>query len=768
MANSNFGLKIGVEGEKEFKNALRDINQSFKVLGSEMKLIESQFDRQDKSIEAVTARNQLLNKEMDVQKDKIKVLEKALDNAATSFGENDRRTQNWAIQLNNAKAHLNGLEHEIRQNEKALSEIGDEFDDAEKQAEQFGKSLNDTVSKAESSGGKFSALGATLKGIGIAMGTAFVAVGAAAVSSAKSLTDMTVGAAAYADEILTTSTIAGVSAESLQAYKYAAELVDVSMETLTGSMAKQIRSMSSARDGSADMIEAYSRLGVAVSNADGSLRNGEDVYWETIDALGKMEEGAERDALAMKIFGKSAQDLNPLIAQGSAGIAELTEEAKRMGAVLSDETLAQLGKFDDSVQRLKSGSDAAKNALGTVLLPQLQILADEGVSLLGDFTKGLQDAGGDFTKISQVIGSTVGGIADMVLSNMPAVVQVGMDIVGAVGSSLLANLPMLIDTANQLIFTLLEGLISALPQLTDGALQLVLALTQGILDNLPAILESAMVMVATLITGIAEALPELVPKIVECVILMAQTLMDNAELLIEAALALITGLAQGLINALPIFIEALPQLINSFINYFVNNLPLIIETGINLIISLVTGLIAAIPTLIAALPEIIIALVSGLGQAAEAIYDVGINIVKGLWDGIMSMGQWLSDKVTGFFGGVTDGVRNLLGMHSPSTVYADIGENMGAGVGIGFVRKMATVTRDMLSAIPTTLDVNTQSNGLTGRTSAGNSSNGMLDGGSATPIYIYTTVELDKKAVGHSITPIVSRDLAFSLRGGKI
>lgn len=764
----NFGLKIGVEGEKEFKNALRDINQSFKVLGSEMKLVESQFDRQDKSIEAVTARNQLLNKEMDAQKDKIKALEKALDNAAISFGENDRRTQNWAIQLNNAKAHLNGLEHEIKQNEKALTEIGDEFDDAEKQAEQFGKSLHDTANKAESSGGKFSALGGTLKGIGIAMGTAFVAVGAAAVSSAKSLTDMTVGAAAYADEILTTATVAGVSAESLQAYKYAAELVDVSMETLTGSMAKQIRSMSSARDGSADMIEAYDRLGISVANADGSLRNGEDVYWETIDALGKMEEGAERDALAMKIFGKSAQELNPLIAQGSAGIAELTDEAKRMGAVLSDETLAQLGKFDDSVQRLKSGSDAAKNALGTVLLPQLQILADEGVSLLGDFTKGLQDAGGDFTKISQVIGSTVGGIADMVLSNMPAVVQVGMDIVGAVGSSLLANLPMLIDTANQLIFTLLEGLISALPQLTDGALQLVLALTQGILDNLPAILESAMVMVATLITGIAEALPELVPKIVECVILMAQTLMDNAGLLIEAALALITGLAQGLINALPVFIEALPQLINSFINYFVNNLPLIIETGINLIIALVTGLIAAIPTLIAALPEIIIALVSGLGQAAEAIYDVGINIVKGLWDGIMSMGQWLSDKVTGFFGGVTDGVRNLLGMHSPSTVYADIGENMGAGVGIGFVRKMATVTRDMLGAIPTTLDVSTQSNGLTGRTSSTNRDSGLLDGGSATPIYIYTTVELDKKAVGHSITPIVSRDLAFSLRGGKI
>jgi hypothetical protein len=137
-------------------------------------------------------------------------------------------------------------------------------------------------------------------------------------------------------------------------------------------------------------------LGVSVSNADGTLRNGEDVYWETIDALGRMEEGAERDALAMEIFGRSAQELNPLIAQGSAGIAELTDEAKQMGAVMSDETIAQLGKFDDTLQRLNAGSSAAKNALGTVLLPQLQLLADDGVTLLGEFTKGLQEAGWRF------------------------------------------------------------------------------------------------------------------------------------------------------------------------------------------------------------------------------------------------------------------------------------------------------------------------------------------------------------------------------------
>ena len=112
MADS-FGFKIGVEGEKEFKKALSDINQSFKVLGSEMTLVTSQFDKNDRSVQAVTARNTVLNKEIDAQKEKIGTLKAALDNAASSFGENDRRTQNWQVQLNKAHAELNGMEREL-------------------------------------------------------------------------------------------------------------------------------------------------------------------------------------------------------------------------------------------------------------------------------------------------------------------------------------------------------------------------------------------------------------------------------------------------------------------------------------------------------------------------------------------------------------------------------------------------------------------------------------------------------------------------------
>ena len=106
MGYDTFGLKIGIEGEKEFRNSLREINNSFKVLTSEMNLVTSEFDKNDKSIQSFTVRNSVLTKEIDTQKDKISTLEKSLSNASTSFGESDKRTQAWAVQLNNAKAEV--------------------------------------------------------------------------------------------------------------------------------------------------------------------------------------------------------------------------------------------------------------------------------------------------------------------------------------------------------------------------------------------------------------------------------------------------------------------------------------------------------------------------------------------------------------------------------------------------------------------------------------------------------------------------------------
>ena len=701
-----FGLKIGVEGEKEFKNALRDINNSFKVLGSEMNLVSSQFGKQDKSMESVTAKSRVLNKEIDAQKQKIATLEQALANASSSFGDADKRTQAWQTQLNNAKAALNGMEKELDDTNKGLDTAGNEFDDTKKQADEFGDEVKKTAGKADDASDRFDKLGGVLKGVGVAAGAALVAIGAAAVGAGKALVDMTVNAASYADDILTQASITGMSTESLQAYKYAAEQVDVSLETLTGSMSKQIKSMSSARDGSAKFADAYAKLGVSVADSNGNLRDSDTVYWETIDALGNVANETERDALAMQIFGKSAQELNPLIDKGSEGIAALTEEAKKMGAVMSDESLNALGTFDDSVQKLTAGGEAAKNMLGTVLLPQLQTLADDGVSLLGEFTTGLAAADGDWGKISNVIGNTVGDLVNMLMENLPNIIQVGLDIVTAIGGAIVENLPIIIDSAIQIIMTLLQALIEALPQITEGALQLVMSLVQGIIDNLPALVEAALQMIITLATGLGEALPELIPAIIDAILLIVETILNNMDQILDAAFAIIEGLATGILNALPRLIEALPGIITSIVDFITNNLPELLEMGIDLIIQLAAGLIQAIPQLVEALPEIVVAILEGIGKVTLSIGDIGKNIVTGIWEGIKSMVSWLQEKIGDFVGGIVTNVEDLLGIHSPSRVFAGIGDNMALGIGEGFDCAMNKVSADMQNAVPTSFDTN--------------------------------------------------------------
>src|SRR5574344_122144 len=255
----NFGLKIGLEGEKEFKKALTDINRSFKVLGSEMKLVASEFDKNDKSVQALSARNSVLNKEIDTQKSKIETLRSALENAATSFGETDRRTQNWQIQLNNAEAALTHMGRAFRSNNAALEEANSNYDDAEDalddmnremndvtdSADDMGKEIDEAADSAEKSESKFKGLGTTLKSIGIAMGAVAVAAGAAAVKLGKEVIS------AYADyEQLVggVDTLFKENSQQLQdyasnAYKTAGLSANDYMETVTSFSASLISSL---------------------------------------------------------------------------------------------------------------------------------------------------------------------------------------------------------------------------------------------------------------------------------------------------------------------------------------------------------------------------------------------------------------------------------------------------------------------------------------------------------------------------------------------
>ena len=259
--SENFGLKIGLEGEKEFKKSLADINNSFKVLGSEMKLVDSQFDKNDKSTEALTARSDVLNKEIDSQKQKIETLRSALANAAESFGENDRRTQNWQIQLNNAQAALTGMERELNSNNTALEKADKGFDNAGDEAKDFSDSVKKAADTSEDADGKLSKLGDTAKKIGAALGAAAAAVGTACVAAGKKLWDMANDVGSAGDQIDKTSQKIGISAESYQKWGYVFERCGADVNNLQTGMKKLSTVITDAAGGSDSAAEKLSAVG---------------------------------------------------------------------------------------------------------------------------------------------------------------------------------------------------------------------------------------------------------------------------------------------------------------------------------------------------------------------------------------------------------------------------------------------------------------------------------------------------------------------------
>ena len=239
--------------------------------------------------------------------------------------------------------------------------------------------------------------------------------------------DVAQAGAAYADDILTMSTVTGLSTDALQEYRYMADLVDVSVETITGSITKLTRNMLQARDGTGEQAEAFAALGIQITNADGSLRDAQEVWDEVITALGQMSNETERDAYAMVLMGKSAQDLNPLIEAGADKINALRQEAHEAGAVLDEDMLATLGEMQDAFDRLSQQTDAFEHILSGTLAPTITDIVNAivgAIQQMGNFIQRVQEAKQAIDELAErnaavgVAKESLGWIRDISLEGM--------------------------------------------------------------------------------------------------------------------------------------------------------------------------------------------------------------------------------------------------------------------------------------------------------------------------------------------------------------
>ena len=404
MATKTLKAAVELSGEAKYKEALKSLSTDNKVLSSEMRKLQAEFKGQTDSMEFLTRKGELLNKQLDTQKARVDTLRAAVDNAKEKYGEAAGETQNWIIKLNNAEAQQFNLEHAIEENNEALENQGKSMtglgDIAEKFANKLGIQIPDGAKKALNGVKGFSS------GTVAAMGVAAAAVGATTLAY-KKLFDLAIEQAAEADTILTDSLITGISTESLQKWNYAANLVDVSGDVITKSLSKLTRSMDDARGGNAELTAAFAKLGISITDSNGQLRDNEEVFYELVDALGAVENATERDALSMQIFGRSAQDLNPLIIQGGEALRALGEEAENTGYILDEAQIKKLGEVDDAYQRMQLTVEANRKQLAVEFAPaaiEAMTMFSDAVTKAGKF---LVDSG-IITGLGSILESTLG------------------------------------------------------------------------------------------------------------------------------------------------------------------------------------------------------------------------------------------------------------------------------------------------------------------------------------------------------------------------
>ena len=616
---ADIGATIGLNGAKAFENDLKNIRQQGKTLSAQMQELASSFGSADDKEEALGKATKNLDAQIQNQQKLVDKLSDAVAKSAEAKGEDSTETLKLKEQLAKAQTGLNKLNDTTVESAVGMKDLAAEEKTAGEEAKEAGKQTSAwTV-----------ALGQLLADA-IKQGFTFM------IDSLKSIVgyfkEAVTGAADYADEMLTLSTQTGMSTKSLQEYKYMADLVDVDLGTITGSMTKLEKSMSAATVKNSDAAKTFKSLGIEVKNADGSFRSADEVFLEAIDALGNIENETQRDLVAMELFGKSAKDLNPIIEQGSEGIAAFAQEAEDMGAVLSDETLGKLSEVQDGFDRLGLAADSVKNqvgaAIGEFMLPYLNDL----VSAIQDLIKS-----GDVDTFIDNISGMLNGLLSELAGVLPDILKAGGEIVGK----------------------LVMGINDMLPDLVPAAVELVSQLAQFIIENLPTIINTAVEIIVALVNGLAEQMPTLIPAAIQMIITIVEGLLSHIGDIIAAALALIDGIVTGLTSeeGLNSIIEAIPTLIMALINGILENLPKIIASGANIIVNLVFGIVQSIPKIIEAIPQIFTAIVNAFKE-----YDwssLGSGIMDNMSEGVKQRATIMWQAVKDAFNKAIEWIKNL-------------------------------------------------------------------------------------------------------------
>ena len=696
--------QIILEGEKEYRSACKGINTSLREIGSEMKLATAEFGDNAESIDALTRKQDILKKSLEEQAKKAKAAEDALKKMRDGGIEpTNPAYQKMQTALNNTKADMVKIQKEI----------------------------DDTSEKLKKSKIDWESVGETVGKVGKAIGAGVAAMGAAIEAAAGAflgLAESTREARENMGKLETGFTTAGHSAEDAkntytelygilgddgQATEAAAHLAKLTNNEKELATWTDIATGVYATFGDSLPIENLTEAANETAKT-GAITGGlaDALNWAGVSedefqaSLDKCSTEQERQALITETLNglysdaaKKYREVNGDIIDAQKATASLNSAMAELGAIaepivtklkqLAADLLQQITPFVELIGNglvgALTGAEGAAQQFTDGLLGMVTFAIQKLTEMLPTF----------INFAFQMIANIATGIAQALPTLVPSLVQLVTDIVQV----LIDNIPLLIDAALQLVTGLAQGIINAIPVLVAALPTLITSLIDGLLSAIPQIIQAGIDLLTSLITALPEIIATIVAAIPEIINGIITALLENIPLIIQAGIDLLVALIQALPQIITTIVQAIPQIISGIVNALVQNIPQIIQAGVQLFVALIQNLPTIIVEIVKAVPQIVSGIVSAFGSLVGEMVNAGANLLHGLWEGISSAASWLWDKVTGWASSLVDGIKGFFGIHSPSTVFAEIGTNMGEGVGVGFGESMDGVSADMTAAM---------------------------------------------------------------------
>ena len=633
---TNIGPKIGVDGEKEYRQQISQIIQQSKTLASEMKLVSASFtaatSAQDKNAKTAA----VLNKQIATQRQYIEALAAQAGKAAATYGTNSVQAQKYEEQLNKARAKLLEMQHALQDTEHGVEDLGKEMDNGGQKALSFGDLVKSNLASE-----------AIIGGVKL--------IASAIKEAAEALVDLSKqaiqGFAEQEQLIGGVDTLFKESSKQVQqyaneAYKTAGLSANEYMETVTSFSASLLQSLGGDTAKAAayadravtDMSDNANKMGTNMASIQDAYQGFAKQNYTMLDNL-KLGYGGTKTEMERLIADASAmtaeqEKLNVAVDAGDLSFGNIVNAISVMQA--------HLGIAGTSAEEAEKTIEGSAKAMKSAWQNLVTGMANENLdlsALIENFVESIQTFLDD-------------NLIPRIQTMLPRMVEALTQLIGAMTPYIAPALQMLLPVIVQGIGALVSGIVQALPAVVSAISDVIPMIVDQLVVLLPQITAAGVDVIAALASGIGENLPALIPAAVDAIREVATTLVANVDKISLAAGNLLSGLSQGLIEALP--------------------------------------------RVLYMLPEIIVAITSGLIKGVGSMVDVGAQMVRGLFEGIKNAGTWLYNKLRGWVSNVLGWVKRLFGIHSPSKVFADeIGKFIPPGITVGVKEAMPRALRDM-------------------------------------------------------------------------